>query len=213
MFVDYRPGDRFVDLGPGNGAAVSLAPYLLPNPQVGCIEFSARTVEFLRRHSPGITVGESITELTDQWGEKSIAVLYSAHCLEHFGARELGEALASFRRSLRPGGALVIEVPFAPPSRVTATSRHTPHLIFFTPDGLEKLLNRHGFAVRLCTVGPGSTANSVKWVRSNYPVPDPAVVGGRLAALNHKDFVSRDPAVLESKAGAGVIKCVATPSR
>lgn len=213
MFVEFSPGERFVDVGPGNGAALSLAPLLLPQPELGCIEYSTRTIEFLERHVPGISVASSIDELMELWGEESVAMLYSAHCFEHFSSTDLSDSLDRFHRALRPGGACVVEVPFAPPSRVAATSKHTPHLIYFTPDGLRSMLTDHGFEVQMCAVCPGSTPNSTRWFKQTFPAPDPAVVGKRFAsyvtALNSKDFVSRDPDALEQRGASGVIKCIA----
>lgn len=213
MFTDFGTSERFCDIGPGNGAALSLAPLLLPEPQLGCIEYSERTIAYLKRHDPRIEISQSVDEITRVWGQNSIGMLYSAHCFEHFGPDELNESMPEFFSAIRPGGVLVVEVPFAPPQRVAKTGKHTPHLIFFTPSGLRAMLQRHGFEIGMCVVAPGTTPNTARWFRRTYKKPDPEVVGRitarRVETLNSKDFISRSEDELTEAGKSGVIKCVA----
>lgn len=207
IFAEFGPGDLFVDVGPGNGAALSLAPYFLARPRLACIEFNRETIGFLERVCPGIIVTSSLEMLLKGQGEGCAKMVYSAHCLEHFRADDLERHLREVRRALAPGGVFALEVPCAGVDRMKA-SNHSPHLVFFTPTGLGKLLERIGFELKLCFISVGRTRSGRAYAKRLLPGPSGEVDRDyllRIATLNVPDFLPKKPKGSES----GVIKCVA----
>ncbi len=203
LFVDWAPGDLFVDVGPGNGAALSVAPLLLRDAHLGCVEFNPHAIEFFRRHVPDITVTESIEE----FAPGSAKMVYSAHSLEHYRPGDAFDGLRGIARALAPGGVLALEVPWAPSARTIAAGRHTPHLLFFSPQGLQRLLTRAGFEVVLWFTSRGRRGN--RDAVADHPVPPDL---GRGLAARLSTFVTGDLMASVPRDGQpikGVIKVVA----
>ena len=143
LFGRFPGGGLFVDVGPGNGASLSLAPLMLPSPRIGCVEFNERSIEFFARHNPDVVVRQSL----DAFDDGSVNLLHSAHSLEHFRPDGLRGVLGQARTVLAPDGTMVLEVPAAPSVKAVGQINHTPHLLFFSQDGLVRLLERCGFEV------------------------------------------------------------------
>jgi hypothetical protein len=83
-------------------------------------------------------------------------MIYSAHCLEHFRPEDLESELRTLHRSLTSDGVIALEVPYGSVARMTA-SNHSPHLMFFSPIGLQTVLEKAGFTVNLCVTTIGRT--------------------------------------------------------
>jgi len=75
------------------------------------------------------------------------------HVLEHM--EDPCGFLTRLRGVMAPGGILILEVPHCPVKRMRWYPFHTPHLFFFTPEGLGRVLARSGFVVDwVDTYGP-----------------------------------------------------------
>lgn len=210
LFYEVRPGDLFVDVGPGNGSALSVAPYLLSSPRRACIEFNAESIAYFRRHAPDIVVAPDVATLISTFGEGSAALIYSAHCYEHFTPAGLAQHLEEIRRLIRPDGALVVEVPFAEFGKIARADFHTPHLLFFSKDGFAATLRRAGFEPRLCVDVVGRVVSRPHLDALFKEEPEAKKLQNVFRALNAGDFIHRD--VDPSEAHGFVLKCVATPA-
>lgn len=204
MYTEWTPGDQFVDVGPGNGAALSLAPLMLPEARLGCVEFNERSIEYFRRHVPRMQVTRSL----DEFDRSSARVVYSAHSLEHHRPDEVRSALEGIRRVLVDGGVLALEVPLGVSARTIAAWRHTPHLAFFSPQGLHRLISRAGLTVAMsCTVRGRQAKLTIPQTRA---ASLPRVLVNRLSALNTGDLTAAIPR--RGRPIRGVIKVIAVNS-
>ena len=205
MFCEFAPGDLFIDVGPGNGASLSLAPLMLPDPQLGCVEFNETSIMFFRRHAPEMKIANKIEE----FATGSARIVYSAHSLEHYRPDEALDGLRAIRRVLGTSSALALEVPLATSARTVAARRHTPHLMFFSPSGLTKIVEAAGFHVQLCCTTKGRPGN----LEIAKQLSPPADIGNRLAirlaAVNTGDLVAALPRTDQPVRGA--LKLIATP--
>jgi SAM-dependent methyltransferase len=91
--------------------------------------------------------------------DASFDVVHMNHVLEHM--RDPARALSRIRRALRPGGLVVVEVPYEFGDLAFQLRRWTgqlrphplpsPHLFFFTPATLRRLLQHSGFSLEWLT--------------------------------------------------------------
>jgi SAM-dependent methyltransferase len=91
--------------------------------------------------------------------EGSFDVIHMNHVLEHM--RDPARALRRMGKALRPGGLIVVEVPYEFGDLAFQLRRWTgrlrpypvssPHLFFFTPATLRRLLHQTGFSVESLT--------------------------------------------------------------
>jgi SAM-dependent methyltransferase len=199
LFGTFKEGDMFVDVGPGNGAALAISQWLLPRPKLTCVEYNERSIAYFKRHIPGIEVTQSLGSLRDG----SVSLLYSSHSLEHFRPDDVLDSLRDAFKALKFGGVFVLEVPYGD----RAHPRHVPHLLFFTPTGIRKLLERAGFYVPLTLVAEGRTKVATARVRKIFSHGAPSVLAQKLEVLNMGDLVPTD------KIWRGTaLKCVAIKS-
>jgi hypothetical protein len=135
-------------------------------------------------------------------------MIYSAHCLEHFRPDDLGLELLTLYRALSPDGVLALEVPYGGVARMKG-SNHSPHLVFFSPSGLLRTIERAGFEAKLCFTAVGRTRQGQNYVDRLFPTPSAADTSvefaARISALNVADFIGKTP----EKTGSAVIKCIA----
>jgi SAM-dependent methyltransferase len=147
-----RPGERVLDLGCGAGRFVAALRDAGANP-VG-VEIAEAALERARRNAPGadLRLVESDGSLPLEHG--SVDLVWCSEVLEHVADTE--HLLLEARRVLRPGGRLLITVPFH--GRVKAAligllrfERHFDptgqHLRFYTRSSLARTLGDAGFEV------------------------------------------------------------------
>lgn len=189
----------FIDIGPGNGAALSLATFFLPYFQVACIELSERSKRFFTSMEPSITVCSSTTEFEAD----SASVVCSSHSLEHLRPDSLRSTLGEIHRLLERNGILVLEVPFESDVELSSSVGHAPHLSFFSLASIKHLLSNAGFDVLFLRRMAGSNAKlpfdegQMDRLSGNDIVRVATLVTGDLLAWHDSDS---EP---------GVIKCVA----
>lgn len=199
LFTLFNPRDLFVDVGPGNGAALSLAPMMLPSPGLACVEFNQQSIDFFRYKLPHLQIVHSIDDL--QAG--SATIVYSAHSLEHLRPEDALRSLRAIHRTLAPAGVLSIEVPLG--SRARTKKRHAPHLLFFSANGLRRILTRAGFEIVLLLPALGRKGNARVAEHLQLPGELSRKFAARMTTLNTGDLL---PATTADIPGA-VIKCVA----
>lgn len=212
MVTSFRAGDYVVDLGPGNGASLSVAQVMLPKPALACIELNRRSIRYLRKHMPDLLICESPEHLLNTIGPGNLKLAISAHCLEHFRPYDLLAEIEVIYSALSVGGVFAIEVPLSPAEKTARVPRHTPHLIFFSEDGLSHLLTRAGFEVKITYGAVGRTRWGNKYVNETFSVPPSfgklsQSYMDRLGALNSGDFIAADTS--RGAPSGGVLKCVA----
>jgi SAM-dependent methyltransferase len=147
-----RPGERVLDLGCGAGRFVAALRDAGANP-VG-VEIAEAALERARRNAPGadLRLVEPDGSLPLEHG--SVDLVWCSEVLEHVADTE--QLLLEARRVLRPGGRLLITVPFH--GRVKAAligllrfERHFDptgqHLRFYTRSSLARTLGDAGFEV------------------------------------------------------------------
>ena len=108
-----RPGTRMLEGGCGQGQYV--AYYTARGVKVVGLDFAREWLGRLRRRDPNLalTVGD-VSKLP--YRDQSFDVYYSGGVVEHFEAG-CGDSLREARRVLRPGGTLLISVPYFSPLR------------------------------------------------------------------------------------------------
>lgn len=155
LLDDVRPGDRVLDLGCGAGRFVAALRAAGADP-VG-VEVTEAALERARRVAPGADLRRAEPDGSLPLAHGSVDLVWCSEVLEHVA--DTGHLLLEARRVLRPGGRLLVTVPFH--GRVQAAlialsrfeSHFDPlgeHLRFYTARSLRRTLEHAGFdAVRV----------------------------------------------------------------
>ncbi len=145
QFVDFRSGDCFVDIGPGGGASFASSATVFEKPDMYAIELSEGAAAAYQREYGAKTFAR-LEDLMDA-GHRPRVIL-SSHSLEHFKLKDLSGLLATIRAALVPDGVFVVEVPHVD-LRIHSEMRYcdSPHFLFFSREGLRKVLEHAGFTV------------------------------------------------------------------
>jgi SAM-dependent methyltransferase len=149
------PGTRAVDVGCGLNELVAQMIADRGADAVG-VEFSPSVVEYVRTKPDRPIVQGTLQSAGFRAGEFDLVTMIEY--LEH--EPNPGEVLAEARRITKPNGHLVIEIPHIAglPARMFgsrwATLDVPRHLVFFTPETLERMLAKFGY--RLIHVRPFS---------------------------------------------------------
>jgi SAM-dependent methyltransferase len=131
-----RRHDQILDFGAGTG--VLMRPLVAAGYHVSCIEPDERLRGRLR--ADGLCAHATIEAVPAQ----SFDLIYTFNVLEHI--LDDGEAAASLRERLRPGGRLVVYVP-AFPILFSALDRKVGHFRRYRHAGLAALLARAGLRI------------------------------------------------------------------
>jgi 2-polyprenyl-6-hydroxyphenyl methylase/3-demethylubiquinone-9 3-methyltransferase len=145
-----RPGERVLDLGCGAGRFLAALEQAGAEP-VG-VEIAAEALERARRNVPGAELALLEPDGSLPLAHHSVDVVWCSEVLEHVA--DAGQLLHEARRVLRPGGRLLVTVPFH--GRVQAVlvalgrfdAHFDPlgqHLRFFTRTSLAAALEHTGF--------------------------------------------------------------------
>ncbi len=152
LLPQLAPADRVLDLGCGDGrAARALAGRCR---QVVGVDISRGALRAARAHSPDGRWLCASLESELPFADSSFDVLYCCEVIEHL--LDVPGALRAMHRVLRPGGLLFLSTPYHGLLKNLAIvllgfERHFdvsgPHIRFFTPRSLRRLLREAGFAV------------------------------------------------------------------
>lgn len=144
---------RILDIGAGYGHILHALGERFPTATRTAIEFSEVCVTHLR--SLGITVHAEPAETVLPRLNEQFDLIVLSHVLEHL--LDPQSMLQMIHERLAPGGLLYIEVPHIPAEAVTdyidsvwAPRFDEPHITFFSPQPLTRLLQQAGFAVPFC---------------------------------------------------------------
>jgi len=144
MFTDFVQGSTFLDLGPGLGLSFGSAKKMLRQPNLFAVDPNLDSKHYYERVY-GASCG-SLDEFIDGGRKAQIALM--SHSLEHFSPSRLASVLAKLHACLAPEGALVIEVPFDDlRDNFDVAQPQTPHVSFFSLDGLKQVLAVNGWDV------------------------------------------------------------------
>jgi SAM-dependent methyltransferase len=173
LLAEARPGERVLDLGCGAGRFVAALRDHGADP-VG-VEIAAAALERARRNAPGADLRLVEPDGSLPLDHRSVDLVWCSEVLEHVGDTE--HLLLEVRRVLRPGGRLLVTVPFhgRVQGALIALTRFEAHfdplgehLRFYTRRSLAATLRHARFtAVRVRPWGPpvlrrGLTARAVR---------------------------------------------------
>jgi 2-polyprenyl-3-methyl-5-hydroxy-6-metoxy-1,4-benzoquinol methylase len=150
-FEYFRPylqgGDAVLDFGCGNGGILRHIRQLVTRVDGVEVNPSVRQVAV----ASGVTI---YSHLENVPAENRYDVVISNHVLEH--VRDVCGILESIRRVLKPGGLLLLKLPFDDANsryqRMSSTRDIDHHLYTWTPRLLANLLQETGYEVRSCEI-------------------------------------------------------------
>lgn len=155
LLAEARPGERVLDLGCGAGRFVAALRAAGADP-VG-VEVTEAALERARRVAPGADLRRAEPDGSLPLAHGSVDLVWCSEVLEHVA--DTGHLLLEARRVLRPGGRLLVTVPFhgRVPAALIALTRFESHfdplgehLRFYTARSLRRTLEHAGFdAVRV----------------------------------------------------------------
>jgi SAM-dependent methyltransferase len=143
---ELKPGDRVLDFGCGAGR------FLTGLDDAVGVEIAENAVERARKNVPGADIRLLEPDGTVPLGHGEIDLVWCSEVLEHIA--DVGHALLEMRRVLKPGGRVLITVPYhgrfqAATIALTRFERHFDplgqHLRFFTRRSLATTLDHAGF--------------------------------------------------------------------
>jgi 2-polyprenyl-6-hydroxyphenyl methylase/3-demethylubiquinone-9 3-methyltransferase len=173
LLAEARPGERVLDLGCGAGRFVAALRDAGADP-VG-VEIAAAALERARGNAPGADLRLIEPDGSLPLEHASVDLVWCSEVLEHVPDTE--HTLLEARRVLRPGGRILITVPFhgRVKTAVIALTRFDTHfdplgqhLRFYTRGSLATTLTRSGFAaVRVRAWGglPPLRTGLMAWAR------------------------------------------------
>jgi SAM-dependent methyltransferase len=151
LLAEARPGERVLDLGCGAGRFVAALQVAGARP-VG-VELAQAALDRARRNAPGADLRLLGDDGSLPLDHASVDLVWCSEVLEHVA--DTAHALLEVRRVLRPGGRLLVTVPFH--GRVKGTlialarfdAHFDPlgqHLRFYTRTSLAATLDETGFS-------------------------------------------------------------------
>lgn len=160
LFADFQPGDAFVDLGPGVGISFFMAGQLLDSPKLFGVEMNEATIAMLGKNLPEVTITTTVGELPPLIGDTPVKICLTSHCLEHFNADEVPDAIREIYELMAPGGVLMAEVPHWDLRVWNRRVNDVPHISFFSVESLRRVIANAGFEIKLArSFGMPFTAN------------------------------------------------------
>jgi ubiquinone/menaquinone biosynthesis C-methylase UbiE len=151
LLAEARPGERVLDLGCGAGRFVAALRDVGADP-VG-VEIAEAALERARRNAPGADLRLIEPDGSLPLEHASVDLVWCSEVLEHVA--DTAHTLLEARRVLRPGGRMLVTVPFhgRVKSALIALTRFDAHfdplgqhLRFYTRGSLARTLDRSGFA-------------------------------------------------------------------
>lgn len=159
LLADARPRERVLDLGCGAGRFVSALAEAGAEP-VG-VELAEAALERARRNVPGADLRLLAPDGSVPLEHGSVDLVWCSEVLEHVA--DGGHLLLEARRVLRPGGRLLVTVPYHGRLKAAAIALarfeehfdpEGQHLRFFTRRSLARTLAGAGFGeLRIATAG------------------------------------------------------------
>jgi ubiquinone/menaquinone biosynthesis C-methylase UbiE len=153
MLLEHvRPGERVLDLGAGDGDFAAAAA--AAGADVVAVEVAEAAVARARRRHPGLDVRLAPIDGPLPLEDASVDLVWCSEVLEHVADTQ--GFLSEARRVLRPGGRLLVTVPFHGRVRdvliaLAGWERHldpmSDHLRFYTARSLRETLAFMGFDV------------------------------------------------------------------
>jgi ubiquinone/menaquinone biosynthesis C-methylase UbiE len=150
LLAEARSGERVLDLGCGAGRFVAALRDHGAEP-VG-VEIAAAALERARRNAPGADLRLVEADGSLPLDHRSIDLVWCSEVLEHVG--DTAHLLLEVRRVLRPGGRLLVTVPFhgRVKGALIALARFDAHfdplgqhLRFYTRTSLTRTLRESGY--------------------------------------------------------------------
>ena len=198
MFLSHaRPsslhGAVFVDFGGSDGQTAQHFKYLFPSSEVFVSETDDSPYqEYCRLRRVQV-------KMLETFDDESVDLIYSTHVLEHFNAEDLVSVAALFRRKLRRGGSVYIEVPNNDLREFTDLEKlnEGPHLSFFSKAALSRLMNKDFISIFSGIHGPDVKyfEDRVASASPSSPLPNMFRARVRLALHRILDRLSARPKV------------------
>lgn len=145
----FVPEGAFLDIGSNGGFMVEAARE--HGYQATGVEIDSVSVDYAREHYPQ---NEFFTGTVEEYADsgKQFDLAYCSEVIEH--VPDVQGFVAATAKLLRPGAVLFVTTPdishWRRPRTLTDWDAYCPpsHCVFFTPDSLAGLFDRHGFRVR-----------------------------------------------------------------
>jgi SAM-dependent methyltransferase len=168
LLAEAKPGERVLDLGCGAGRFLAALRDAGAEP-VG-VEIAEAAVERARQNVPGAEVHLLGPDGTLPLGHGEVDLVWCSEVLEHIP--DVAGALLEVRRVLKPGGRLLLTVPYHGRLQAAAValtrfdSHFDPlgqHVRFFTRTSLARTLDASAFApVEIRKLGPMLVARATR---------------------------------------------------
>lgn len=145
-----RPGAKGVEIGAGWGTLAKVMQDTL-GCSIDAVEPSVLAARVAHEHYGLTTFTEDgETFLRTYAGKRQYDFALLVHVFEH--VLDPNAFLESIKRVLRPGGVLLLALPdLSRPNEPSDRYFHIEHTFYYTPTTLRRMLEKHGFSVRLMT--------------------------------------------------------------
>lgn len=153
MYRNFKPEDKFCDIGPGKGRTFQTAQFLGLDLEMVAYEpdrFSAPHLEKM-----GVKVVEESFSHHSRVTPDEYSAIIMSHVLEHFSGLEAEKVINLVKTMLREDGIFLCEVPNAPMGTLGRERKNdSPHLTFWTVRSLTRIAEMNGLRpLYISTVG------------------------------------------------------------